>query len=128
MDTFSWTGALRVFRRGALTFTIGLMPLLASHTEVWGHAAAGHPARIHTGTCEALGPVAFKLTGVGASIDLEQQPIATPAAVNPESAYQVVTSQTTIPLSLEVMLAADYAVMIYDDVDMQGVACGSEGQ
>ena len=54
------------------------------HRPHVAHAADGHPAKIHEGTCEALGRVAFPLTGVGATVGLEQTPIATPAPVNPK--------------------------------------------
>ena len=95
---------------------------------VFAHAADGHPARIHKGTCEALGPVAFRLNGVGASVDLDEAPLATPTAVNPDKAYQVMVTETTIDGTIDDLLAADHAVMIYDnDEDMQGIACGNVG-
>jgi hypothetical protein len=93
-----------------------------------GHAADGHPARIHNGTCEDLGPVAFRLNGVGASVDLDEAPLATPTAVNPDKAYQVMVTETTIDGTLDDLLASDHAVMVYDnDEDMQGIACGNVG-
>ena len=73
------------------------------------HAADGHPAKIHEGTCEALGPVAYSLNGVGASVNLAQTPVATPQVVNSKTAYQVVTSETTIPTPLAQLLSGDHA-------------------
>ena len=107
---------------------LGLLALIASAGPTRAHAADGHPAKIHEGTCEALGRVTFPLTGVGASVDLEQTPIATPTSVNPQVSYQVLISETTIPASLETLLSGEHAVMIYEtDEDLQAIACGNIG-
>ena len=120
-----------VTRRGlfvGIVCWLGLLALLAGVGTARAHAADGHPAKIHEGTCQALGRVAFPLTDVGASVDLEQTPIATPAAVNPQSSYQVMVSETTIPASLEILLSGEHAVMVYDsDEDLQAIACGNIG-
>jgi hypothetical protein len=92
------------------------------------HAADGHPAKIHEGTCEALGPVAFSLTGAGASVDLDENPIATPQLVNEDAAFEVATSLSTIDTSLDKLLSSDYAIMLYEDDDgMAAIACGNLG-
>src|SRR5215210_3904620 len=81
-----------VTRRGFIVGTGLLMGMLlfpGGIGRTLAHAADGHPAKIHEGTCDALGRVAFPLTGVGAAVDLQQQPIATPTAVNPHSSYQI---------------------------------------
>jgi hypothetical protein len=102
--------------------------LTGSPHQASAHAADGHPARIHEGTCEALGPVAFRLNGVGASVDLDQAPLATPTAVNPDKAYQVMVTESTIDGSLDDLLASDHAVMIYEsDEAMDAIACGNLG-
>jgi hypothetical protein len=107
---------------------LGLLALIASAGPTRAHAADGHPAKIHEGTCETLGRVTFPLTGVGASVDLEQTPIATPTSANPQLSYQVLMSETTIPASLEALLSGEHAVMIYEtDEDMQAIACGNIG-
>ena len=56
------------------------------------HAADGHPARIHEGSCTATGPAADKLTGVGATVSLEGTPI-------PEATVQ--GAETATPLDVE---------------------------
>jgi hypothetical protein len=118
----------RLSRCVVLGAALALLALPGNSSQTLAHAADGHPARIHEGTCDALGNVSFSLTGVGASIDLDQQPLATPVPVNPATSYQVMTSESTIPVSLDTLLAGDHAVMIYnDDVSMQGVACGNVG-
>src|SRR5215207_10728012 len=99
----------------------GAGPMLA-------HEEHGHPTRIHEGTCEALGPVAFRLNGVGGSVDVDNAPVATPTAVNSDLAYQVMVSETTIDGTIENLLAADHAVMVYEsDEAMDAIACGNVG-
>ena len=102
--------------------------LVASVGTAQGHEAHGHPARIHEGTCEELGGVAYRLNGVGASVDLDNAPVATPTAVNPDSAYQVMVSETTIDGTLDDLLASEHAVMVYEsDEAMEAIACGPIG-
>jgi hypothetical protein len=112
----------------AIMCWLGLLVLFTGASLTRAHAADGHPAKIHEGTCETLGRVAFPLTGVGASVDLEQTPVATPAAINPQSSYQVMISETTIPAAMDTLLAGEHAVMVYDsDETLQAVACGNVG-
>ncbi|MDQ2655095.1 MAG: hypothetical protein M3Z20_18850 [Chloroflexota bacterium] len=92
------------------------------------HAEHGHPARIHNGTCESLQGVAYRLNGVGGSVDTEGAPVATPTAINPKTAYQVMTSDTVIDGSIDDLLAGDHAIMIYEsDEAMEAIACGNIG-
>jgi hypothetical protein len=92
------------------------------------HAEHGHPVRIHEGTCEAIGAVAFPLNGLGASVNLDSRPSATPVPVNPESAYQVMVAETTIDGSLDQLLTGEHAVMVYEsDEEMDAIACGNVG-
>lgn len=106
---------------GALLIAAGAAPGAA-------HGADGNPARLHTGSCEELGAVAFPLTGVGASVDLEDAPLATPTAVNADQSTAVAVSETTIEAPLEAILGSEYAVMVYaSDEDMSGIACGNVG-
>jgi hypothetical protein len=116
------------FRAVATLAFAAIIVLGLSPGSSFAHAADGHPARIHAGTCQSLGPVDFSLTGVGASVDLDGNPIATPQAVNSDKAYQVMTSESTIATTIEELLASDHAVMLYDnDEDMQAIACGNVG-
>ena len=107
---------------------LGVLLIVAGAAPAAAHGADGNPARIHAGSCEELGPVAFPLTGVGASIDLEDAPLATPPAVNADQSTTVAVSETTIETPLEAILGAEHAVMIYaSDEDMSGIACGNVG-
>lgn len=101
---------------------------LAVIGNVAAHAEHGHPARIHNGTCESLQGVAYRLNGVGGSVDSEGAPVATPTAVNPKTAYQVLTSDTVIDTSVADLLSGDHAIMIYESDDaMDAIACGNVG-
>jgi hypothetical protein len=119
------------FRRPLhLPFTFALIAtaLLAGSSSALAHEEHGHPARIHEGSCEELGPVAFRLNGVGGSVDIDNAPVATPTAVNPDLAYQVMVSESTIDGTIEDLLAGEHAVMIYEsDEAMDAIACGNVG-
>jgi hypothetical protein len=125
MNVRVWTGGQPRWIVAAL---LAAVSLIAATSQTIAHEAHGHPARIHEGTCEELGPVAYRLNGVGGSVDLDNAPVATPTAVNPESAYQVMVSDTTIDGTMDDLLASDHAVMIYEsDEEMQVIACGQIG-
>lgn len=112
----------------AAALCLGTLALGASARPVVAHEAHGHPARIHEGSCENLGAVAFRLNGVGGSVDLDNAPVATPAPVNPDAAYQVMLSETAIEGTLDDFLAADHALMVYEsDEAMDAIACGNIG-
>jgi hypothetical protein len=117
-------------RRLHIPFMLTLVSaaLFAGQSQALAHEEHGHPARIHEGTCEAIGPVAFRLNGVGGSVDLDNAPVATPTAVNADSAYQVMVSETTIDGTIDDLLAGEHAVMIYEsDEAMDAIACGNVG-
>lgn len=107
---------------------LAAMALIPSGGFALAHEADGHPAKIHEGSCDALGRVAFPLTGVGASVDLDENSIATPVAVNPDDTYQVMISETTLDAPFDDVTTGDHAVMLYDnDENMQAIACGNIG-
>ena len=117
-------------RRLPIPFMVALVAtaLLVGPSPALAHEEHGHPARIHEGSCQELGPVAFRLNGVGGSVDLDNAPVATPMAVNSDSAYQVMVSETTIDGTIEDLLAVEHAVMIYEsDEAMDAIACGNVG-
>jgi hypothetical protein len=113
-----------------MPFTLALVAtaMFAGLSSALAHEEHGHPARIHEGSCQELGPVAFRLNGVGGSVDVDNAPVATPVAVNTDSAYQVMVSETTIDGTIEDLLAGEHAVMIYEsDEAMDAIACGNVG-
>lgn len=114
------TGMGTMLLAGALSLAIG--------SSAAAHAEHGHPARIHNGSCENLQGVAYRLNGVGGSVDAEGAPIATPTAVNPDTAYQVMTSDTVIDAPIADLLSGEHAIMIYEsDEEMDAISCGNLG-
>jgi hypothetical protein len=126
--TMMETRRQRLPRTLAFGAAFAALLLAASAGQTLGHAEHGHPARIHEGTCEDLGRVAFRLNGVGGSVDLDNAPVELPAEVNPDAAYQVMISDTMIDGSLDDLLATDHAVMVYEsDDNMRAISCGNLG-
>jgi hypothetical protein len=114
--------------RWAIGASLGVVVTLVGVGSTLAHEAHGHPARIHEGTCEALGSVAFRLNGVGGTVDLEGVPIATPTAVNVPAAHEVVLSETLIEAPLTDLLSGEHAVMVYEsDEEMTAITCGNLG-
>jgi hypothetical protein len=65
---------------------------------------------------------------VGGSVNLDNAPVATPTAVHPDSAYQMLVSETMIDGTIKDLLAGEHAVMIYEsDEAMDAIACGNVG-
>jgi hypothetical protein len=93
------------------------------------HAADGHPARIQEGTCDNLGRAAFKLTGVGATVSLEETPIPEPEAVGSHQAVPMDVSDTTLDTTLSDLIAKDYAIVVYESDEAMDhiIACGALG-
>jgi hypothetical protein len=119
-------GAFR--RQWLFALAVALGVVAAGAGPAIAHEEHGHPTRIHEGTCETLGPVAFRLNGVGGSVDVDNAPVATPTAINPDSAYQVMVSETTVDGTIDDLLTGEHAVMIYEsDEAMDALACGNVG-
>lgn len=95
-------------RKGLLAFAAcGLLTALATGAPAAAHEADGHPARVHQGTCQQLGPVAFTLTGVGAAVDPAGAAVATPVPVNAERGFEITLSETTLDAPLETLLLGE---------------------
>ena len=101
---------------------------LAAAGPALAHEEHGHPAKIHSGTCEDLGGVVFALNGVGGTVDVDGNEVGQAEAVNPESAYQVLRSETKLDATIDDVLAAPHALMVYaSDADMSAISCGNLG-
>lgn len=107
------------------SLTVGLA--MPGHTLA--HAADGHPARIHEGSCEATGAAAEQLTGVGATVSLEGTPLAEPEMTGAEGATPMDVSETTLTESLDHLTSEPHAIVIYesDDEMDHSIACGDLG-
>lgn len=118
----------RTWMKAAGTMAMAGAMSLAVLGNAAAHAEHGHPARIHNGTCESLQGVAYRLNGVGGSVDTEGAPVATPTTVNPKTSYQVMTSESVIDAPFDELLNGDHAVMIYEsDEEMDAISCGNIG-
>lgn len=85
-----------------------------------GTAEEGRPAHIHTGTCDELGGVVAPLTTLTAP---------TGASVGSSDFDPVEYSFSTVPMSLDTIVAADHAINVHEsqaNVD-QYIACGNLG-
>jgi hypothetical protein len=101
--------------------------LLPGHTLA--HAADGHPARIHEGSCEATGAAADQLTGVGATVSLEGTPITEPEMTGAATAAGIDVSETTLAEALDHLTGEPHAIVLYEsDQEMDhSIACGDIG-
>jgi hypothetical protein len=117
----------RVVRITALFAAVALAAAVGSGASA--HEGHGKPALIQTGTCDALGGAAFTLIGVGAEEDAEGLPVATPAAVGPESAAPLTTSTSTVDATVETIVEGGHAIVVYaSDAEMDNpIACGAVG-
>ena len=88
-----------------------------------------HPAHVHTGSCAALGDIAFPLTNVGAGTVADGTPVATSGAIGAASAVPVAISSTTIDAGLAELTTGNYAINVHkseENIDTY-VACGDIG-
>lgn len=114
---------------GACVITAGTVVLLASGISTQAHEADGHPARIHRGSCDDLGAVAYQLTGVGAVATPDGTPVATSEIVGAASASPSQVSETTLKTSLSQLTKDPYAIAVYesDEAMDQMILCGNIG-
>ena len=107
------------------SLTLGLM----MPPSTLAHAADGHPARIHGGSCTATGPAADKLTGVGATVSLEGTPIPEATVKGAETATPLDESETTVADSLDHLTSQPHAIVVYesDEAMDHTIACGDIG-
>lgn len=113
----------------ALVITSVIAVTLGISGASLAHEADGHPARIHEGTCDALGPVADQLTGVGADMSVEGTPVATP---EPVGSIEVIPSQvSTTELETETshFTGEAHAIVVYESDEAMDTAlvCGNIG-
>jgi hypothetical protein len=123
--------------RGARLVAVGVlvMPLalafgaIQAPRSVVAQEEAGHPAQLHLGTCDALGEVAFVLSGVGAAANLEGTAVPDAEVVGPESAVAVATSRTTVEAAVSDIVEGGHALAVYEsEAAMDSViACGDVG-
>lgn len=93
------------------------------------HEADGYPARIQEGSCDALGRVTEKLTGVGAEITLEGTPVPDAEVVGAAVAIPLGLSTTPLAAAMHDLVDTPHAVVVYasDEAMDQTLACGEIG-
>ena len=130
MTIFAPTSA-RLTRRAWMLAALLLagLAIVGGGRQVQAHAGHGMPARLQQGTCDAIGPVAFELTGVGATEDAEGNEIAEPEIMGAPSAVPVQASVTTVAATLDAIVDGGHTVVVSESDDAMDVtvACGDVG-
>jgi hypothetical protein len=121
----------RLTRRAWMLATLLLAGLASASggRAVQAHAGHGMPARLQQGTCDAIGPVAFELTGVGATEDVDGNEVAEPEVMGAPSAVPVEASVTTVAASLNAIVDGGHAIVVSESDDAMDVivTCGDVG-
>ena len=127
MTLRTWQQSLTVIRTLVLASVV--VPMLGVPAATRAHEADGHPARIHEGTCDELGPVTDQLTGVGAEIDLDGTPISTPEVVGAARAVPIAVSTTTLEITASDLIDTPHAIIVYasDGAMDTPLVCGNVG-
>src|SRR5688500_11203559 len=79
--------------------------------------AAVRAARLHAGSCDALGAVAFELTGLGAESVRDGTPVPAPETVGPATALPVALSETEVEASVTAIVEGGHALAVYESVE-----------
>lgn len=107
-----------------LTVLSGPSDLTASQPD----PHTNHPAHIHRGSCDDLGDVVFPLSSVGPGVMTDGTPTAE-GMLGSANAVPVAISVTTVDVTLDELLAGDYAINVHQsDREIESyVACGDIG-
>lgn len=97
--------------------------IATAHDATPTASAEGMPAHIHAGSCDALGEHVYPLDNLMNVTESDATPIAQPAM---EHAEGVFTSVTVVDVSLDDLLAGEYAINVHLSADAMDtyVACG----
>jgi len=90
----------------------------------------GHPAHIHSGTCDALGDVIYPLSNVGPGSVTNGTPEAAGDTVGAtEDLYPIDISVTTVDAKLSDIANGDTAINVHESTDniQNYIACGNIG-
>jgi hypothetical protein len=112
-------GSMRVGAVIAFASFLMLVPASRAQTPV-AEVEAPHPAHIHSGSCDQLGDVVIPLTDV-AYVTGDMKGAAT--------AHPVSLSNTDVDMSLDDLLAGEFAINVHESADNIDVyiACGDIG-
>src|SRR5262245_55959733 len=94
------------------------LALLASGGALAQGEEGGHPAHIHSGTCDELGDVLYPLSNVGPGAVRNGTPDAAGDVVGAdEDLYPIDISVTTIDASLADIANGDTAINVHESAD-----------
>lgn len=114
----------RAVRSSAVIVVMGLFSL-APAVLAEGEGA-GHPAAIHSGSCELLGEQVADLGAASADAPVDGMPAAGSPRVGSSSSNPLQAGVTTVPLSLDEVLSTEHSIVLRDGDDGV-VACGAIG-
>jgi plastocyanin len=106
------------------------LALLASGGALAQGEEGGHPAHIHSGTCDELGDVLYPLSNVGPGAVRNGTPdVAGDEVGSDEDLYPIDISVTTIDASLADIANGDTAINVHESADeiQNYIACGNIG-
>lgn len=109
--------------------TLAALAPLAGAAPLGAQGGDLRPARIHEGTCDDLGRVAFDLGDVGAAFTVDGTQVPVPERVGPETALPVAVGVTTIDVSLTDLVNDPHALVVASSEEEPEtiVACGDVG-
>lgn len=110
----------------AITLVGGRAQLIAAQDDE-DHV---HPAHIHEGTCDSLDPnPAYPLSNVGPDMLEDGTPTVGEEMVGAASAIPIETSVTTVDVTLDDLLAEEYAINVHESPENAEnyIACGDIG-
>jgi hypothetical protein len=113
----------------AITIASALAVTMSLSRAALAHEADGHPARIHEGSCGAIGRVTDQLTGVGAEITPEGTPVPEVEMVGSEMAIPSDVSTTTLDAKIGELVDTPHAIVVYesDEAMDRMLVCGNVG-
>ncbi|MDQ3656118.1 MAG: hypothetical protein M3457_13705, partial [Chloroflexota bacterium] len=116
-------------RARCIVITAALVVATYAGTAIAAQESGGHPVRLHQGTCDDVGAVAFELTGVGAEITLEGSPVPTIEMMGPEGSRPILLSVTTLEADLLEIVDGGHTMVVSesDEAMERIIACGDVG-
>lgn len=113
-----------------LGLVAGMMVMALTAAPASAQDDGGHPAHIHSGSCDTLGEVAYPLSNVGPGVikNGKAQPAGDTVGAT-EDIYPVIESVTTIKASLADIADGKHALNIHESKEQIQVyiACGNIG-
>jgi len=120
----------RIVSVTAVLAVIALMVVAIGISPAAAQDDTGHPAHIHTGTCDTLGDVVYPLSNVGPGVIRNGKSVELGKAIgNSDDIYPVLESITTVKTTLAEIADGNHAVNVHESADniQNYIACGNIG-